>query len=60
MDINRNFGWEFGGKGSSRNRKDEEYRGAHAFSGKIYLSFCYHYHVQAFAAWKLLVATFLV
>lgn len=32
VDINRNFGWEFGDKGSSRNRKDEEYRGAHAFS----------------------------
>ena len=34
VDINRNFDWEFGGKGSSNNKKDEEYRGPHAFSGK--------------------------
>ena len=36
VDINRNFGWEFGGRGSSGNKKDEEYRGSHAFSGIVY------------------------
>ena len=33
VDINRNFDWEFGGKGSSNDKKDEEYRGPEAFSG---------------------------
>ena len=37
VDINRNFDWEFGGKGSSGSKKDEEYRGPHAFSGKSYV-----------------------
>nr|XP_002737182.2 PREDICTED: zinc carboxypeptidase A 1-like [Saccoglossus kowalevskii] len=32
VDLNRNFDWHFGGKGSSGNSKDEEYRGVHAFS----------------------------
>ena len=35
VDINRNFAWEFGGRGSSGNKKDEEYRGSHAFSGTV-------------------------
>lgn len=34
VDLNRNFGWEFGQKGSSSVKTDEEYRGTHAFSGK--------------------------
>lgn len=33
VDINRNFDWEFGGKGSSTDADDEEYRGPYAFSG---------------------------
>lgn len=33
VDLNRNFDWEFGGKGSSGDKSDEEYRGNHAFSG---------------------------
>ena len=37
VDINRNFDWEFGGKGSSGNKKDEEYRGPLAFSGKTHV-----------------------
>ncbi|XP_070578847.1 carboxypeptidase A4-like [Ptychodera flava] len=32
VDLNRNFDWLFGGRGSSGNSKDEEYRGVHAFS----------------------------
>ncbi|KAL3872929.1 hypothetical protein ACJMK2_036102 [Sinanodonta woodiana] len=31
-DLNRNFAWEFGNKGSSGNDRDEEYRGTKAFS----------------------------
>ncbi|KAK3596488.1 hypothetical protein CHS0354_007394 [Potamilus streckersoni] len=31
-DLNRNFAWEFGNKGSSDNNHDEEYRGSWAFS----------------------------
>lgn len=34
VDINRNFDWEFGGKGSSNNPADEEYRGPKPFSEK--------------------------
>ena len=33
VDLQRNFDWEFGGKGSSNNPKDEEYHGAEPFSG---------------------------
>ena len=33
VDLNRNFDWHFGDKGSSGDRTDEEYRGTHAFSG---------------------------
>ncbi|KAL5008934.1 hypothetical protein ScPMuIL_014515 [Solemya velum] len=32
VDLNRNFDWEFGQKGSSSLKTDEEYRGTHAFS----------------------------
>ncbi|XP_048736117.2 carboxypeptidase A5-like isoform X2 [Ostrea edulis] len=32
VDLDRNFGWEFGGKGSSSDPNDEEYRGEEAFS----------------------------
>ncbi|KAH3844336.1 carboxypeptidase A4-like isoform X2 [Dreissena polymorpha] len=32
VDINRNFEWEFGGKGSSGDKNDEEYRGPYPFS----------------------------
>ncbi|XP_041351999.1 zinc carboxypeptidase-like [Gigantopelta aegis] len=32
VDINRNFGWEFGKKGSSSDPNDEEYRGPSSFS----------------------------
>ena len=36
VDLNRNFDWNFGGAhGSSRDPKDEEYRGAYAFSGMV-------------------------
>lgn len=35
VDINRNFDWEFGGKGSSNDPSDEEYRGLEPFSGKF-------------------------
>ena len=33
VDLNRNFEWQFGGKGSSGDKKDEEYRGPYPFSG---------------------------
>uniref|UniRef100_A0A8W8ICE3 Peptidase M14 domain-containing protein n=1 Tax=Magallana gigas TaxID=29159 RepID=A0A8W8ICE3_MAGGI len=32
VDLDRNFGWEFGGKGSSSDTEDEEYRGKDPFS----------------------------
>ncbi|XP_071962021.1 carboxypeptidase A4-like [Antedon mediterranea] len=32
VDLDRNFDWEFGGKGSSGDPNDEEYRGPHPFS----------------------------
>ncbi|XP_045183186.2 carboxypeptidase A4-like [Mercenaria mercenaria] len=32
VDINRNFDWEFGGKGSSKDPTDEEYHGIKPFS----------------------------
>ncbi len=32
VDLNRNFDWNFGGKGSSGDTKDEEYRGQAVFS----------------------------
>ena len=32
VDLNRNFDWNFGGKGSSTDAKDEEFRGQAAFS----------------------------
>ena len=34
VDINRNFDWEFGAKGSSSDKTDEEYHGTRAFSGR--------------------------
>lgn len=33
VDLNRNFDWHFGDKGSSADKSDEEYRGTHPFSG---------------------------
>ena len=33
VDLDRNFDWEFGNKGSSYNPDDEEYRGPEVFSG---------------------------
>ena len=33
VDINRNFDWNYGDKGSSTDPADGEYRGPHAFSG---------------------------
>lgn len=33
VDLDRNFDWEFGGKGSTSNTQDEEYRGNEPFSG---------------------------
>jgi murein tripeptide amidase MpaA len=35
VDLNRNFDWEFAGKGSSGNVNDEEYRGPYPLSGKF-------------------------
>lgn len=35
VDLNRNFDWEYGGKGSSGDANDEEYRGTHVFSGNF-------------------------
>lgn len=35
VDLDRNFGWEFGGKGSSSDTEDEEYRGKDPFSGRL-------------------------
>eukprot|EP00045_Choanoeca_perplexa_P003157 m.28919 g.28919 ORF g.28919 m.28919 type:complete len:414 (-) comp11897_c0_seq1:51-1292(-) len=32
VDLNRNFGWDWGGQGASRDPKDEEYAGIEAFS----------------------------
>ncbi|XP_005102958.1 carboxypeptidase O [Aplysia californica] len=32
VDINRNFDWNYGGKGSSNDPSDGEYRGTHVFS----------------------------
>ena len=43
VDLNRNFDWNFGAShGSSRDPNDEEYRGAHAFSGAFLCEFGYH------------------
>lgn len=39
VDLDRNFDWNFGGKGSSSKPLDEEYRGRSSFSGKI-CAFC--------------------
>jgi hypothetical protein len=33
VDLNRNFDWNYGAKGSSSDITDEEYRGNAAFSG---------------------------
>ena len=35
VDLNRNFGWNFGGTGSSGDPKDEEYRGPYVHSGEF-------------------------
>lgn len=35
VDFDRNFGWEFGGKGSLSDIEDEEYRGKDLFLGKL-------------------------
>ena len=35
VDLDRNFDWEYGRKGSSDDEKDEEYRGLHKFSGTV-------------------------
>ena len=35
VDLNRNFDWQFGGKGSSADKEDDEYRGIYAFSGQF-------------------------
>ncbi|CAL1530388.1 unnamed protein product [Lymnaea stagnalis] len=32
VDINRNFDWNYGGNGSSKDPQDDEYRGPYAFS----------------------------
>lgn len=37
VDLNRNFDWNFGAQGSSKNPQDEEYRGRHPFSGPFKL-----------------------
>jgi len=34
VDLDRNFDWEYGRKGSSSNPQDEEYRGLNKFSGR--------------------------
>jgi hypothetical protein len=45
VDLDRNFGWEFGGKGSSSDPDDEEYRGEEAFSGDSrYLTLCVYFN----------------
>lgn len=36
VDLNRNFDWYFGRRGSSADSKDEEYRGPRAFSGESF------------------------
>ena len=42
VDLNRNFDWEFGGKGSSKDPTDEEYRGIKPFSGSLpSICFCF-------------------
>ena len=38
VDINRNFDWQFARKGSSGDPMDEEFRGAHPFSGALFES----------------------
>ena len=37
VDLNRNFEWQFGGKGSSADKNDEEFRGQSAFSGEVFM-----------------------
>lgn len=37
VDLERNFDWQFGGKGSSGSKSDEEYRGKKPFSGINYI-----------------------
>lgn len=39
VDLNRNFDWRYGEKGSSSDPKDEEYRGPNVFSGKLIFFF---------------------
>ncbi|XP_071161918.1 zinc carboxypeptidase-like [Mytilus edulis] len=39
VDLDRNFDWEYGRKGSSSDPKDEEYRGLHKFSEPESLAF---------------------
>ena len=34
VDLNHNFDWHYGARGSSADIHDEEYRGTHSFSGK--------------------------
>lgn len=43
VDVNRNFQWEFGGKGSSSDPQDEEYRGPKPFSGIYFLILGFKY-----------------
>lgn len=43
VDLNRNFDWQFGNKGSSGKPEDEEYRGEEPFSGTLLYINDYHY-----------------
>lgn len=51
VDINRNFDWNFGGKGSSNDSTDEEFRGAKAHSEpetEIYLDIAHKIKIDFF------------
>ncbi|XP_021351536.1 carboxypeptidase A2-like isoform X2 [Mizuhopecten yessoensis] len=53
VDLDRNFDWEFGGKGSSSDPYDEEYRGEQPFSepeGKVFRELTLKYTFDAFVS----------
>lgn len=51
VDLNRNFDWEFGGKGSSGDPQDEEFRGPKPFSEEetfVYRDLTEKFHFDGF------------
>lgn len=53
VDLDRNFNWNFGGKGSSSDPLDEEYRGRSPLSEpecEVYLELTEHHQFEAFVS----------